>query len=103
MDNVKTVINKIKEGAEVYLNARLTLIGISPKVIIDDKGNEIKWLELLLAHNTVARKHNAPANCGIEELTLYKEYGFSFSSDEKTGRLKVVGVFTPEYIANQKN
>ena len=97
------MLNQIKKGQEsaVFMNAKLNLIGYAQKEVANDENpeNPIKWCELLLGHGVNCCKFNAPHDCGVETLELYKEYTFAFAVDEKSKRLKVIGIFTPEYLA----
>ena len=100
------MLNQIKKGQEsaVFLSANLHLIGYTQKEMEnpDNPANPIKWCELLLGHGVNCCKFNAPYDCGVETLEMYKEYSFSFSVDEKTKRFKVIGIFTPEYLESLK-
>ena len=100
------MLNQIKKGQEsaVFMNAKLNLIGFTQREMenAENPENPIKWCELLLGHGVNCCKFNAPFDCGVEALEMYKEYTFAFSVDEKSKRLRVIGIFTPEYLESLK-
>lgn len=101
------MLNKIKKGQEsnVFMSDMFVLLGYEKKVMEnkDNPDKPIEWYELLLGKGTNTGKFNAPADCGVETLDLYKEVLVSFSYDDSKGRLKIIGVFTPDYVKEVKN